>query len=171
MLYSVLISNEELGVNFDIFETNIINLSVLLIGLFIIIKNFFQELLGTRKAKIILEIENAETSLNDSNKRYKEARKELSQISVVIQAIIEEMEDTKQNLVKSKVPYIKNELSKKFNIAIEIIRKREEKLFIEVIKEVYQKALLRVILKLKKQLGATEQSSIIEKSIFELGEL
>lgn len=171
MPYLILLNNNSFGLNLDLFETNIINLAILLIGLFIVISNFFKELLGSRKTKIILEIENAETSLNNSNKRYREARKELSQINLVIQGIINEMEGTKQALVQGKVPQIKNELSKKFTIAIGIIRNREEKVFIDVIRKVYQKALFRVILKLKKQLGATEQSAIIEKSIFELGEL
>lgn len=171
MQYFLLTNSESIELNLDLFETNIINLTVLLIGLFIIIKNFFKELLGSRKTKIVLEIENAETSLNDSNKRYMEARKELSQINIVIQGIIDQMELTKQSLVSNKVPQIKMELSKKFNIAIGIIRNREEKIFIEVIKQVYQQSLRRVILKLKKQLGTVEQSTIIEKSIFELGEL
>ena len=171
MNYILLISDNSFGVNLDIFETNIVNLGILLVGLFVVIRNFFKELLGSRKAKIVLEIENAETSLNDSNKRYKEARKELSQINVVIKGIINQMESTKQILVEGKVPQIKSELSKKFTIAIGIIRNREEKIFIDVIREIYQKALFRVILKLKKQLDTTEQSSLIEKSIFELGEL
>nr|YP_009455754.1 ATP synthase CF0 B chain subunit I [Dictyopteris divaricata]YP_010205261.1 ATP synthase CF0 B chain subunit I [Grateloupia livida]AQZ24967.1 ATP synthase CF0 B chain subunit I [Dictyopteris divaricata]UAV85830.1 ATP synthase CF0 B chain subunit I [Grateloupia livida] len=170
MQYFFLVSDETFEFNFDLFETNIINLGVLLTGLFIIIKNFFKELLGTRKTKIVLEIENAETSLNDSNKRYMEARKELSQINIVIQAVIDQMEVTKQNLVINKVPQIKSELSKKFNIAIGIIRNREEKMFIDVVKDVYNKALNRVVIKLQKQLGPTEQTSILEKSIFELGE-
>ena len=66
MNYIVLINNENFAVNLDLFETNIINLSILLIGLFVVTRNFFKELLGSRKAKIVLEIENAETSLNDS---------------------------------------------------------------------------------------------------------
>ena len=124
-----------------------------------------------RQAKIVIDIENAETSLNDSNKRYLEARKELSQINAVVEGIITQMNVTKQALVKGKVPQIKSELSKKFNIAIGIIRNREEKLFIDVIKQVYNKALFKVVLKLKTQLGTAEQATIIEKSIFELGEL
>nr|YP_011006224.1 ATP synthase CF0, subunit B [Dictyotopsis propagulifera]WAM63228.1 ATP synthase CF0, subunit B [Dictyotopsis propagulifera] len=171
MQYFFLICNESIELNLDIFETNIINLGVLLIGLIIIVKNFFKELLGARKTKIVLDIENAETSLNNSNKRYREARKELSQIDIVIKGIIDQMVLTKKTLVKDKVPQIKNELSNRFKIAIGIIRSREEKLFIQVIREIYQKALGRVILKLKKQLGTSEQSSIIEKSIFELEKL
>jgi len=171
MQYFLLVDDETLKLNLDIFETNIINLGVLLTGLFIIIKNFFKELLGSRKTKIVLEIENAETSLNDSNKRYLEARKELSQINIVIQAIVDQMEDTKKILVNTKVSQIKDELSKKFTVAIGIIRNREEKIFIDVIKDIYQKSLRRVITKLQKQLGTAEQASIIEKSIFELGEL
>lgn len=171
MQYIFLTNSESIQLNLDLFETNVINLAVLLSGLTIIIKNFFSELLGSRKAKIVIDIENAETSLNDSNKRYLEARKELSQINTVIEGIITQMNVTKQSLVKGKVPQIKSELSKKFNVAIGIIRNREEKLFIDVIKQVYNKALFKVILKLKTQLGTAEQATIIEKSIFELGEL
>ena len=65
------VSNENLGValNTDIFETNIINIILLLVILFVVIKKFLTENLTARKEKIVQGIENAETRLADSNKR------------------------------------------------------------------------------------------------------
>nr|YP_011007070.1 ATP synthase CF0, subunit B [Phaeostrophion irregulare]WAM64357.1 ATP synthase CF0, subunit B [Phaeostrophion irregulare] len=156
--------------NTDILETNVINLGLLLIILFVVIKNFLQENLGMRKTKIVEAIEKAENSLADSRKRYTEAKKQWSQISLMIQEINNQMEKTKQNVVKTKWDEAKEDLSKRFSIAVEILRNREKKLFSEIIKEVSQKALTRVTIKLKNQLGKAEQSEIVNRKIKQLGD-
>nr|YP_011007492.1 ATP synthase CF0, subunit B [Sporochnus bolleanus]WAM64921.1 ATP synthase CF0, subunit B [Sporochnus bolleanus] len=166
------ISNENFGVtlNTDIFETNIVNIILLLVILFIVIKNFLTENLTARKKKIVEAIENAETSLADSNKRYTEAKKQWAQMDIIIKEINSQMETTKQNVLKLKWDQAKEDLSKKFTTAIGILRNRENKIFNDVIKEVSKKALNRVILKLKKQLGKIEQSAIVNRKITQLGD-
>nr|YP_011005665.1 ATP synthase CF0, subunit B [Cutleria multifida]WAM62669.1 ATP synthase CF0, subunit B [Cutleria multifida] len=167
-----LIASEDFGVslNTDIFETNIINVALLLAILFVVIKNFLTENLTTRKKKIVDDIENAETRLADSNKRYMEAKKQWAQMDIIIKEINTQMEETKQNVLKLKWEQAKEDLSKKFTTAIAILRNRENKIFNDVIKEVSKKALNRVIFKLKKQLGKVEQSAIINRKITQLGD-
>nr|YP_011005944.1 ATP synthase CF0, subunit B [Desmarestia aculeata]WAM62948.1 ATP synthase CF0, subunit B [Desmarestia aculeata] len=126
-----IISNENFGVslNTDIFETNIINIALLLVILFVVIKIF-----------------------------------------IIIKEINHQMETTKQNILKLKWDQAKEDLSKKFTTAIGVLRNRESKIFNDVIKEVSQKALNRVILKLKQQLGKVEQSAIVNRKIKQLGD-
>lgn len=164
--------NETFGfeLNTDIFETNVINLGLLLVLLFIVIKNFLTDNLSTRKKKIVEDLEKAETRLADSTKRYQEAKKQWSQVDMVIQEINNQMEVTKQNIVKVKWNQAQEDLSKRFIIAIEILRSREKKIFNEIIKEISQKALTRVILKLKNQLGNVEQSEIVNRKLKQLGD-
>jgi len=167
-----IISNENFGVslNTDIFETNIINIALLLVILFVVIKNFLTENLTARKKKIVDSIQNAENRLSDSNKRYVEAKKQWAQMDIIIKEINHQMEKTKQNILKLKWDQAKEDLSKKFTTAIGVLRNRESKIFSDVIKEVSQKALNRVILKLKQQLGKVEQSAIVNRKIKQLGD-
>ena len=91
-------SSENFGIalNTDIFETNIINIILLLVILFVVIKNFLTENLTARKKKIVDDIQNAETRLADSNKRYTEAKKQWAQMDIIIKEINHQMEVTKQ---------------------------------------------------------------------------
>lgn len=167
-----LVSNEDFGIslNTDIFESNIINIILLLVILFVVLKKFLTENLTARKEKIVQGIENAETRLSDSNKRYSEAKKQWAQMDIIIKEINQQMETTKQNVLKLKWDQGKDDLSKKFTTAIVVLRNRENKIFNDVTKEVSKRALNQVILKLKKQLGKVEQSAIINLKITQLGE-
>ncbi|CAM9095706.1 unnamed protein product [Ectocarpus sp. 8 AP-2014] len=158
------------SLNTDLFETNIINIILLLGILFVVIKKFLTENLTARKEKIVQGIENAETRLADSNKRYNEAKKQWSQMDIIIKEITQQMETTKQNVLKLKWDQGKDDISKKFTTAIVVLRNRENKIFNDVTKEVSKKALNQVILKLKKQLGKVEQSAIVNMKITQLGE-
>nr|YP_011005322.1 ATP synthase CF0, subunit B [Chorda asiatica]QWK43066.1 CF0 subunit I [Chorda asiatica]WAM62185.1 ATP synthase CF0, subunit B [Chorda asiatica] len=162
--------NLGIGLNTDIFETNIVNIAILLVILFIVIKNFLTENLTARKKKIVDGIENAETRLADSNKRYTEAKKQWAQMDIIIGEINDQMEKTKQNVLKLKWEQGKDDLAKKFTLAISVLRNRETKIFNDIIKEVSKKALNRVIFKVKKQLGKVEQSAIINRKIMQLGD-
>nr|YP_009694308.1 ATP synthase CF0, subunit B [Hapterophycus canaliculatus]AXU40725.1 ATP synthase CF0, subunit B [Hapterophycus canaliculatus] len=166
------VSNEDFGIslNTDIFESNIINIILLLVILFVVLKKFLTENLTARKEKIVQGIENAETRLSDSNKRYSEAKKQWAQMDIIIKEINQQMETTKQNVLKLKWDQGKDDLSKKFTTAIVVLRNRENKIFNDVTKEVSKRALNQVILKLKKQLGKVEQSAIINLKITQLGE-
>ncbi|CAM9091653.1 unnamed protein product [Sphacelaria rigidula] len=161
----------EVSLNTDLFETNIINLGLLLVLLFIVIKNFLTDVLTTRKKKIIEALEKAETRLVDSQKRYNEAKKQLSQVDLVVQEMNNQMEITKQNIVKSKWNQAQDDLSKRFILAIEVLRSREKKIFSEVIKQITEKALTRANLKIKNELDVAKHSEIITLKLEQLGEL
>ena len=99
-----------------------------------------------------------------------EAQKQWTQMDIIIKEINQQMETTKQNVLELKWDQAKEDLSKKFTVAIEILRNRETKIFNDVVKEVYKKALNRVTLKFQNQLGKVEQSAIINRKIKQLGD-
>ena len=57
------------GINTNIYETNIINQIILLIGLYIVYKKLIQSSIDNRQAKIINSIENSEKCLIDAKIR------------------------------------------------------------------------------------------------------
>nr|WAM64009.1 ATP synthase CF0, subunit B [Ishige okamurae] len=166
-MYYIILANENFSVtiNTDIFETNVINIILLLIVLFLVLSNFLKESLGSRKKKITTDVENAEERLVESKKRYKEAEKQWSQIQIVIEDIYQQAEQTKQNILKVKCNIAKQDLSKKFGAATTILRYREQKTFDDVIKEVSERALKKVVIKLQKELGEKEQIDLVNSKI------
>lgn len=158
------------ALNTDIFETNVINLGLLLVLLFVVIKNFLKDNLTARKKKIAEDLEKANSRLMDASIRCQEADAQLSQVSLIIKEIYNQTKTTKQNIVNIKWNQAQEDLSKRFIIAIGILRSREKKIFNEIIQEISQKALTRVILKLKNQLGNAEQLEIVNRKLKQLGD-
>ena len=91
-------------------------------------------------------------------------------MDIIIKEINQQMETTKQNVLKLKWDQGKDDLSKKFSTAIVVLRNRENKIFNDVTKEVSKRALHQVVLKLKKEFGKVEQSAIVNLKITQLGE-
>ena len=159
-----------IDINTDILETNVINIVLLLILLFVVIKNFLTDALGTRKNKILVDVENAEKRLADSTRRYQESQKQWSQIQVIVENIYNQTNETKETMLKEKCNQAKEELSRKFSAAAKILYYREQSAFSDIIKEVSERAIHRVVNKLKVQLNDSEQSNIIDRKIELLGE-
>lgn len=166
----LVLETENIGLNTDILETNVINILLLIILLFVVLKNFLQENLGARKNKILTDVENAEKRLADSNERYREAEKQWSQIQIIVEDIQNQAEQTKQNILKAKCTKAKEDISKKFSTATAVLRYREQKTFNDILKGVSEKALKKVINKLKAQLGKREQSAIVDSKLELLGD-
>jgi len=74
---------DSIQINKNIFETNIINLLLLVTLLFFIGKDFIKSTLIIRQRSILDKIEEADKKVNEANKRFFEARKKWSQIDIV----------------------------------------------------------------------------------------
>ncbi|CAM9090766.1 unnamed protein product [Discosporangium mesarthrocarpum] len=166
------LSTEDIGftINTDIFETNIVNIILLLIILFIVLKSFLEENLGARKKQIIDSVEDAEKKLVNANERFLEAKKQWSQIKIFITDIQEQTKEIKKNIGNAELKKAHQDLSQKFDTALLIVRYRQQQMFNDVIVDVSEKSLKEVIQKLEKQLGTIEQEVIIDNKIKQLGE-
>lgn len=161
--------NKSIGINTDILETNVINIILLLILLFVVIKNFLTDALGTRKNKIVGDVENAEKRLSNSTHRYQESQKQWSQIQIIVENIYNQTNETKETMLKEKCNQSKQELSRKFSAAAKVLYYREQSALNDIIREVSERAINRVVNKLQVQLNNSEQSNIIDRKIELLG--
>jgi F-type H+-transporting ATPase subunit b len=75
--------NEGIELNKNIFETNLINLILLISLLFYVGKDFLKSTLSIRQRSILDKIEEADKKVNESNKRFFEARKQWSQAIIL----------------------------------------------------------------------------------------
>lgn len=75
------------GLNFDLLDTNIINLGILLVGLFLVGRDFLGSNLSNRQNLIINEIKNADETLNQAVKRLQDAKNQATQANLIYQEI------------------------------------------------------------------------------------
>jgi F-type H+-transporting ATPase subunit b len=71
------------GLNNDIFETNIINLLLLISLVFFVGKDFLGSILNSRQKLILDKIEEVEKKINDAEKRFLDAHLQWSQTNIL----------------------------------------------------------------------------------------
>jgi len=72
------LASEGFGLNLNLFETNIINLSVVIFGLYKFLPNFLGGMLERRRTAILSDLKDAEDRLKDATSALAQAKKELA---------------------------------------------------------------------------------------------
>ena len=85
--FSGQISDLSVSLNLDIFETNVINISILLGGIIYLGSNALSESLSERQQKIVGAIQEAEERLTQATSRLAEGEKQLAQAQLVVESI------------------------------------------------------------------------------------
>ena len=78
MIIPLILASEGFGLNLDLFETNIINLAVVVFGLYKFLPNFLGGMLERRRSAILLDLKDAEDRLNEASNALVQAKKELA---------------------------------------------------------------------------------------------
>jgi len=88
------------GVSFnpDIFEANLINLIILVGGLFYLLSGALSESLSERQQRILGAIQESEERLEEATKKLVDSETQLAQAQVVIESIGKDAEATAQNV-------------------------------------------------------------------------
>ena len=73
-----LLATEGFGLNFNLFETNILNWAVVVFGLYKFLPGFLGKMLQKRREGILLELKDAEDRLLNSTQALEKAKKDLS---------------------------------------------------------------------------------------------
>jgi len=102
--FSGQISDLAIGLNPDIFETNVINITILLGGIIYLGSNALSAALSERQQKILGAIQEAEERLQQAVDRLAESEKQLAQAQIVIDSI---KTDSEKNCAASKKCYLK----------------------------------------------------------------
>ncbi len=78
MTSTFILATQGFGLNLNLFETNIINLAVVIFGLYKFLPNFLGGMLERRRAAILSDLKDAETRLQEATKALDQAKKELA---------------------------------------------------------------------------------------------
>jgi F-type H+-transporting ATPase subunit b len=86
-------------INPDIFETNIINIVLLIVLLFNVVGAALKTEMFERKSKILNEVQGAEQRLTEAAERLREAETQSSQATLIIKQIEEKTEKLRNNIL------------------------------------------------------------------------
>ena len=75
---TLLFASEGFGLNLNLFETNVINLAVVIFGLYKFLPNFLGSMLEKRRSAILLDLQDAEERLKEASSALAEAKQEIS---------------------------------------------------------------------------------------------
>jgi F-type H+-transporting ATPase subunit b len=75
---SLLASHGTFGLNFDLFETNIVNLAIVIFGLYKFLPNFLGGILERRRAIILADLKDAEERLAAATTSLAQAQQDLA---------------------------------------------------------------------------------------------
>lgn len=162
---------EGIGLNTDIFETNIINIVILIALLFYVLGNFLGESLSSRQSLIAKNIQDAEQKLSDATKQLEEAKLQWSQLEMTVEEIWNSTQISKENLQNVALDSTLETGRQKFDTTIMMLKYRQQKSAEETLQRVSEEALDLVVKKLQDKLDENEQRLIIDSKISKINKL
>jgi F-type H+-transporting ATPase subunit b len=168
-LPQLLASHGGFGLNFNLFETNIINLAIVIAGLVWFLRGFLGGILERRRAAILAELREAEERLNTANaalseaqKGVAEAQKRAEQIRIDGKARADAIRlDSEQRTIE--------ELARMKQAATSDLANEASRVTDQLRRETALKAIDKALAALPGKLDADAQARLIDQSIQSLG--
>jgi F-type H+-transporting ATPase subunit b len=166
--FSTQISDGGVSLNFDIFEANLINLTLLDGGLFYLLSGALSESLSERQQKILGAIQESEEKLQEATTRLTEGETKLAQAQIVIDSIQKESEQTAAQVKSSILTDGKTEIERLTANAKAQIVTIETRVRKQISDYVATLALQRITMQLEGKLNSSLQQQIIDRNISKL---
>ncbi len=169
--FSYLATTSESGfhLNFDILETNLINLAIILGVLYVYGRKFISNLLDERRAKIVAELEDAENRAKLAQESLTKAQKDLEQAQIQASKIREDATVSAAKVKEDILAKGREDIEKLKASAAKELNTEQAKVITELKKRIAQLALEKVEAQLRSDLDESSQSKLIDRSISQLG--
>jgi F-type H+-transporting ATPase subunit b len=168
--FSIQMSDLSIAINTDIFETNVINITILLGGIIYLGSGALSTSLSERQQKILGAIQESEERLQQGNTRLAESQKQLEQAQLVIDSIKKDAETTARQVKSNILTEGKMEIERLTATAKSQIGTVEAKVRKQISDYVVTLALKRVTLQLEGKLNPSLQQQIIDRNISKIGD-
>jgi len=158
------------GVSFnpDIFEANLVNLVILVGGLFYLLSGALSESLSERKQKILGAIQESEERLEEATKKLADSETQLAQAQMVIESIGKDAEVTAKQVKSTILTDGKTEIERLTATAKAQIGTIEARVRKQISDYVVTLALKRITMQLEGKLTPSLQQQIIDRNISKL---
>lgn len=157
------------GLNFNILETNLINLVIIIGVLFYYGRKFLGKILAERREKIEAEIREADQRAQNANKQLKDAQQKLAQAQEEAKRIRAKGEEDAQRAKEGILAKASTEVERIRENANKDVNSERERAIAELRQRVTSLALERVESRLKDTLNDSKQHQLIDRSIAQLG--
>jgi F-type H+-transporting ATPase subunit b len=168
--FSIQISDLSIALNTDIFETNVINITILLGGIVYLGSGALSTSLSERQQKILGAIQESEERLQQGVTSLSESKKQLEQAQLVIDSIKKDAETTARQVKSNILTEGKVEIERLTATAKSQIGTVEARVRKQISDYVVTLALKRVTLQLEGKLTPGLQQQILDKNISKLGD-
>jgi F-type H+-transporting ATPase subunit b len=168
--FSTQIAEGGISFKFDIFESNVINLSILVGGLFYLLSGNLSESLSERQQKILAAIQESEEKLQEATTRLTEGETKLAQAQIVIDAIQKDAQQTAAQVKSSILTNGKEEIERLTLTAKLQISTIEARVRKQISDYVATLALQRVTMRLEGKLNSSLLQQIIDRNISNLAD-
>jgi F-type H+-transporting ATPase subunit b len=158
-----------LGLNFDILETNLINLSILIGFLLVYGRKFISNILTERRLAIEEEINEAETQAKKAAAELAEAQQKLAQAQAEAVKIRADAETRAQAIKAEILAQAGTEIERMKATAVQELDTEQAKVITELKQRIVLKALEKAETRLKDRLDVSAGEKLIDRCIAQLG--
>ena len=167
---SLIFASEGFGLNLNIFETNIINLAVVVFGLYKFLPGFLGKILEKRRTSILSDLKEAEERLAQAKDSFSKAKDEL--------ASAKEKADKIRNDCKARAEAIRldsekrtvEEMARIKQGAASDLNAEAARVTSQLRKEAAELAIEKALEMLPKKLDSSTQDSFLKQSIKNIGD-
>ncbi len=163
------ISEGGFGLNFDIFESNLINLLIIIGALFYFGRNFLGNILKERKKKIVEAIADSEAKVKTGATALAEAQQNLAQAQIKAGQILKEAEASAQTAKESILRKAEQDVARLKETAVQDLNAERDRAIAQLRSRIAALALEQVESELRNNLSTSTQQTLIDRSIVLLG--
>lgn len=157
------------GLKFDIFESNIINLSIVIVLAFNFLRSFLTNVLTERRERIATAIKEAEDKLKKAATDLAEQQQKLAQAKVEADQIRSEGEKRAELAKQSILAKAEQDVETMKANAVRDVESEREKAIAELRQRVSALAVERAETQVRAQLDSSAQEKLIDRSLSLLG--
>jgi len=162
-------AEEGFGLNFDLFETNIINLAIIIAVLFFFGRKFLGSNLSQRRSQIEEDIANAEERARKAIADLKEAERKLAEAQKEIEKMRNSAKESAQKAKDRILAENAREVERIKEAAIQDLDAERDRAVTEIKQYIVRLALEKVESQLRDHLDQSAQEKLIDRSLAQLG--
>lgn len=168
---SLLLATEHgIGLNFDILETNVINLAIIIGVLYVYGGKFVKNLMNERRNRIEEEITSAEERAKVAEGELQKAQTALAQAQATAANILSEAKVTAERLRSEILAQADGEIARLQADAGKELASEREKVIAELKRQIAVQALARVETELKNRMSqGQQQEQFVDRCIAQIG--
>lgn len=157
------------GLNLDIFETNLINLAILVGILVYFGRKVLGQVLSDRRAKIAEAIQEAEDRQKKAAANLAEQQKKLAEAKTTAERIRKEAAERAKTAQAAIMAQTEKDIQRLKETAAQDLSSEQQRVISELKQRIAALAMERAESQLKAQLDESKQQTLIERSIAQLG--